>query len=327
MPEVAQMQPEVSVVVSTFNRCEILRETLESLMTQDNGGTQYEVIVVDNNSTDRTRSVVEALRSRGHSNLQYCYERTQGVSHARNKGIALSRGSLIAFTDDDIKPTQNWISSVRKAFQTFPDAHCIGGRVLPQSATEFPVWLTPAHWTPLALLDLGDDLICLDVLNGPGLVGANLAVRASVFNDVGDFSPLLQRVNDSIGSMEDHDFLLKLGRARKQIMYIPEMVVHAHIFPERLTKSYHRRWHLGHGYFYALMRAEDFEASKAKLLDIPAHVYRRALSNFYLWMKYRFKNRPDLEFHYESELRFFVGFMRQRLAERKADWNSDPTKG
>jgi len=309
-------EPDVSVVIGTYNRCDVLRGALESLMNQDSGDTQYEVIVVDNNSSDDTRTIVENLRDKwGANNLIYCFERTQGVSYARNRGISLARGRLIAFTDDDITPARDWVASVRKGFEKFPNADCIGGKVLPQASTQFPVWLTAKHWTPLALVDLGDEPIDLDVRNGPGLVAANMAVRASVFTDVGLFEPQLQRVRNSIGSMEDHQFQLRLSDANKKLKYLPELVVHANVLPERLTKEYHRRWYRGHGYFYAIMRAADFESSKMRLLDVPAHIYRRALSDVYLWMKYRLKNEPELEFQHEVELSFFWGFFRKRLSD------------
>ena len=134
-------EPDVSVIIGTYNRCEVLRGALESLMNQDAAGTEYEVIVVDNNSTDDTRSMVENLREKlGRNNLVYCFERRQGVSHARNRGITAARGCLIAFTDDDIRPARNWIASVHESFNKFPNADCIGGKVLPQQATEFPAW-------------------------------------------------------------------------------------------------------------------------------------------------------------------------------------------
>ena len=144
-----------------------------------------------------------------------------------------------------------------------------------------------------------------------------MAVRASVFADVGLFEPRLQRVKNAIGSMEDHEFQLRLTAAKKNLLYLPEWVVHADILPERLTKDYHRRWYRGHGYFYAVMRAADFEASRLRVLDVPVHVYRRALSDAYLWIKYRLQNEPELEFQHEIELSFFWGFFRKRLADRR----------
>ena len=310
--------PEVSVVVATYNRCEVLRGTLESLMNQDRSACEYEVIVVDNNSTDQTRRMIEDLRNAaGYRNLLYSFESNQGVSHARNNGISIARGGIIAFTDDDIRPTRNWISSILKAFKEFPEADCIGGKVLPNPGTKFPSWLTNEYWTPLALLDLGDGSKQLDVRTGAGLVAANLVVRASVFGEVGLFRSELQRLKDSIGSLEDHEFQLRLSDAKKCLMYIPELVVYAHVLEERLSKAYHRRWFHGHGYFYALMRDRDFEESRMRLFDVPAHLYRRTWSNVCDWLKHPLTRKGDLYFQQELELYFFLGFFRKRFSDRR----------
>jgi glycosyltransferase involved in cell wall biosynthesis len=306
--------PDVSVIVATYNRCDVVRGAVESLMNQDSRGTSYEVIVVDNNSTDDTRRTLEELCSK-HDNLSYHFEAQQGVSYARNRGIAAARAPILAFTDDDIKPASNWVASVSEGFRRFPDADAIGGKVLPETATEFPGWLTSKHWTPLALLDMGDQPVILDVLNGPGLVAANLAVRAAVFKDVGLFQPELQRVKSFIGSLEDHEFEMRLGAAKKRLMYLPELIVYAQVLDERLNKAYHRRWYRGHGHFYALMRNQQFESSKARLFDVPSHLYRRTCSNVVDWVRYRLKRNEELQLQQELELEFFWGFFRTRFAD------------
>jgi glycosyltransferase involved in cell wall biosynthesis len=312
------IEPEVSVVVATYNRYEILPGTIESLINQD-GETAYELIVVDNNSTDDTRNVINKLREKpGYEKLTYLFEEKQGVSHARNKGIAAARASIIAFTDDDIRPAKNWVSSIKKAFEKFPEADCIGGKVLPHPDTKFPAWLTDKYWTPLALLDLGNEPLKLNVHKGAGLVAANLAVRASAFKDVGLFHPQLQRVKDSVGSMEDHEFQLRLSAAKKRLMYVPELVVYAHVLEERLDKDYHRRWYCGHGHFYAVMRDEEFETSKLRLFDVPSHLYRRTCSNAFDWLRHRLTKKSDLEFQRELEMHFFRGFFRKRFANRRS---------
>lgn len=318
MPRNAAQQPEISVILATYNRCNVLRGALQSLLHQDNRGIEYEVVVVDNNSSDDTRSMVEELRDNGHPNLVYSFEKKQGVSYARNNGIAAARAPILAFTDDDIRVAPDWIWSISQGFKRFPQADCIGGKVLPQPATEFPAWLTTMHWSPLALLDLGDEPVQLNVYTGAGLVGANLVVRASVFADVGLFEPELQRVKDSIGSLEDHEFQLRVSAARKQLMYLPDLVVHADVLDERLTKDYHRRWHRGHGFFFALLRDDEFEMSKIRLFDVPAHLYRSTWSNVVDLLRYRLKGKSDLEFQQEIEIHFFLGFLRKRLADRRS---------
>jgi glycosyltransferase involved in cell wall biosynthesis len=296
-----------------------VRATIESLMTQECDGVTYEVIVVDNNSTDDTRRTIEELHKKpGYENLQYFFEEQQGVSYARNRGIAAARAPVLAFTDDDIRPAPDWVRSINEGFKRFPQADCIGGKVLPERGTEFPVWLTSKHWTPLALMDLGDEPIELNVNTGAGLVGANLAVRAAALRKVGAFRTQLQRVKGGIGSLEDHELQLRLSAAGKRLLYLPEVVVYAQVFDERLTKTYHRRWYCGHGHFYAVMRNEEFESSKIKLFDVPGHLYRRTCGNMFDWLKYRLTNREELEFQQELEIQFFWGFFRKRLADRRS---------
>ena len=311
--------PEVSVIVATYNRGDTVRGTIESLMNQECDGLEYEVIVVDNNSSDDTRRAIEDLRSRpGYEKLSYFFEQQQGVSYARNTGIAAARAPVLAFTDDDIRPANNWVRSIHDGFKRFPQVDCLGGKVLPEIGTEFPGWLTSKHWTPLALMDLGDKPVELHVDTGAGLVGANMAVRAAALRGVGSFRPHLQRVKGGIGSLEDHELQLRLSAAGKRLLYLPEMVVYAQVFAERLTKTYHRRWYCGHGHFYAVMRNEEFESSKIKLFDVPGHLYRRTCANVFDWLKYRLTNRGDLEFQQELEIQFFWGFFRKRLADRRS---------
>ena len=315
----AAKEPDVSVIVATYNRSEVLRGALESLLHQEAGGTTYEVIVTDNNSTDDTRRVVEELRAQTqHIDLVYCFEGQQGVSYARNTAIAHARAAILAFTDDDIRPAADWVRCVHEGFRRFPEADCIGGKVLPDPSIKFPEWLTENHWTPLALLNLGDEPLVLDVQNGAGLVGANLAIRTAALKEVGSFQPQLQRVKGGIGSLEDTELEFRLSAAGKRLMYVPELIVYTQVLDERLEKAYHRRWYCGHGYFYAVMRNEKFEASKLRLFDVPAHLYRSTFTNVFDWLRCRLTNEADLGFQRELELRFFWGFFRKRFAERQS---------
>ena len=314
----AATEPDVSVIVATYNRCEVLRGALESLLDQETARTTYEVIVADNNSTDDTRRVVEELRAKSNVNVVYCFEPEQGVSYARNTGVAHARASILAFTDDDIRPARDWVAAVHEGFKKFPEADCIGGKVLPDPSIKFPEWLTEKHWTPLALLNLGDEPLVLDVQNGAGLVGANLAMRAAALKEVGSFRPHLQRVKGGIGSLEDTELELRLSVAGKRLMYLPELVVYTQVLDERLDKAYHRRWYCGHGHFYAVMRNDKFEDSKLRLFDVPAHLYRSTFTNVFDWLRYRLTNEQELGFERELELRFFWGFFRKRFAERQS---------
>src|SRR4051794_17325807 len=93
--------PDVSIVISTYNRCSMLPLALESVLRQDTPGFSYEVVVVDNNSTDNTRNVIRSFESCSDGKLRYFFEAKQGLSHGWNTGIDASLAPIIAFTDDD----------------------------------------------------------------------------------------------------------------------------------------------------------------------------------------------------------------------------------
>ena len=257
--------PHISVIIGTYNRCDLLGAAIERILAQQTGGLRFELIVVDNNSTDATRQAVESFIARGHRQVRYLFEGRQGVAHARNAGIAAARAPIVAFTDDDILVAPDWLAAIHRAFEQHPEADLVGGKVLPQWSTTPPGWLTIEHWSPLALLDYGDEPILLDSRRPSCLVTANLAVRRHVFGHVGLFNPELQRVKDGIGSTEDHELMLRFYRQGRKGVYAPDVVVTAAVQPERLTKSYHRRWHTGHGRFGALMGLRKIPADAPRL--------------------------------------------------------------
>jgi glucosyl-dolichyl phosphate glucuronosyltransferase len=309
---------DISIVISTYNRCDMLPGAMKSVLAQEANDVRYELIVVDNNSTDKTREVVESFIAEGDERVRYIFEGKQGLSHARNAGIAAARAPLIVFTDDDVRAASDWVALIKRAFDEHPEVDFVGGKVLPQWEQEPPAWLTSKHWSPLAIMDYGEEEFYVDMEKPICLVGANLAFRHEVFDEVGLFKPDLQRVKDGVGSMEDHEFLIRAWKTGRRGLYVPEIVMLAEVQKERLTKDYHRRWHTGHGHFYALMREEEMEIGNARLFDVPAPLYNQALKNSFGWLKQRLRSNEALAFHHETELRFFKGFFRQRRKEFKA---------
>jgi glycosyltransferase involved in cell wall biosynthesis len=311
--------PVVSVVMSTYNRADLLPGAIDGVLAQDAGTPPFELLVVDNNSTDGTRGVIEAAARRDRR-VRYVFEPRQGLSHARNAGIAAARAALITFTDDDVRAERGWVAAIARACADHPDASMVGGRVLPDWPAPPPAWLTPSHWAPLALLDYGDAPVRVDASRPICLVGANLTIRREVFDAIGPFDAELQRVRDGIGSLEDHGFLLRAFEAGLHGVYDPRIVIHAAVQPNRLTREYHRRWHRGHGHFYALLRAPHVERSRAgTLFGVPLHLYRQAVADACGWAAAAVGRRPDDAFRRELALRFFAGFSASRRRQFRAD--------
>ena len=310
--------PAVSVVISTYNRCASLVGALESVLAQETSGADYEVIVVDNNSTDQTHEVVESFIAHGHQRLRYIFEGRQGLSHARNAGVAHARASLIAFTDDDVRAARDWVANIKRAFDEHAEVDAVGGKVLPRWQSEPPPWLTREHWAPLALLDFGDVPFYTNLSRPLCLVGANLALRRSIFDKVGLFEPKFQLVKDGIGSTEDYELQRRMWQVGCQGLYVPNVVVSAEVQAERLTKAYHRRWHRGHGVTFATMRLSEIELSRARLFDAPAHLYNQAMRNALAWLVCTIQGRQAQAFYHETKLYFISGFLRRRRADYRA---------
>ena len=311
----------LAIIVPTYNRAASLERTLLSVAGPAGDAVAFArprdenapaVIVVDNNSTDATPDVVAGFGPA----VRYIKESRQGLSFARNTGIEAARAldaELLAFVDDDVEATPNWAAAVVRAFDQQPEVDCIGGRVLPSNAEDLPAWLTPEHWGPLALQDHGPEPLVFDATCPRGLIGANFAFRHRVFESLGEFSPEVQRVKDGIGSTEDHEMLQRLYDAGGRAAYVPNVVVTTTVPAERMTYEYHRRWHLGHGRFTARMRnTETEQTTQGRLLGVPAHLFRTALSDGVRWVTSSAARDRAQAFEAETRLWFFSGFFKER---------------
>ena len=307
---------EISAVVATYNRSDALQRAIQGLLAQEGCSAGHEVIIVDNNSTDRTRSVVESFVHRADVPLRYIFEQKQGVSHARNAGIAAARGAIIAFLDDDVTPAPSWLLTLHRAFCTSPTAGFVGGKVLPEWEAPPPAWITRDHWMPLALVDYGDTPSAVNATNRLGLISANLAVRRSALERAGLFAPELQRVKDRIGSMEDHEFLERLVGQGIEGLYVPDLITTTRVPVRRMEREYHRRWHAGHGHFYAIMRSDELEPpSGRRLFGVPAYLYKQAAGDVAGLFRSWWSATPEQAAKFEMRLCFFGGFVRKRYAD------------
>jgi glycosyltransferase involved in cell wall biosynthesis len=297
----------------------VLPRALDSLLNQDLDHARYEIVVVDNNCTDGTSQIIESFCS-NYPNVRSVFEPTQGLSQARNTGILTARAPLIAFTDDDVRVSRDWVSTIVRLFAEHPEAAGLGGRVLPNWGGPWPAWLTREHWAPLALVDYGDSAFHVNTSKPLCLIGANSAYRRDAFNRIGMFALHVQAVGREV-AIEDHEFLLRLWRSRGQGYYCPSLTVISDIAPERMQRRYHRRWHYRHGHFLAVMRDEDLERSRmGRFLGVPAHLYRQLLGDLVAWLSTLARGRSDRAFAYEINLWSHAGFLRTRWLEFFSPW-------
>lgn len=316
---------ELSIVISTFNRRAGLVRAVEACLAQD-GDVQYEVLVVDNNSTDDTRAWVEDRARSAGGRLRYLFEPRQGLPYARNTGVQHARADIVAFTDDDVEVAADWAVATVRAFAIHPEVDIIGGKVLPRWPGPAPRWFSRLQWAPLALQDKGDAPVAIDASNAaPCLIGASFAFRREVFDRIGLFDAAYLRA-------QDREIQLRLWQARGRGLYVPDVVAWVDVPPERLTRAYFRFWYSRSGRYASRMRlleridaegrlVEPARRSGRSILGCPAFVLRQILEHGRDWMAALIRRDEALAFYNENRVRFLWSYARERMGEgrRKQD--------
>jgi glucosyl-dolichyl phosphate glucuronosyltransferase len=230
----------ISAIICTYNRSKYLPKAIESLIKQDMDYEKYEIIVIDNNSTDNTPEIVRAYQQK-HKNLRYIFEPDQGLSIARNRGAAEARGEYVAYLDDDAMADTSWLSSLEYNFHNLtPPPFCIGGKVYLDWEGETPKWF-PEQLLPLYThLDHGDRALLLNEReNTLYLQGANMAFRREIFEGgLNGFLSSIGRKGKSLLSGEETEMIKRLVSLTLPVFYVPDAVVRHIVLPERRTRKY-----------------------------------------------------------------------------------------
>jgi glucosyl-dolichyl phosphate glucuronosyltransferase len=316
-----------SVVIATYNRAAVLKDTLASLAGLE-PGAPWEVIVVDNNSSDDTRAVVEAAAAAFPAPLSYAFEREQGRSAALNCGFGLATGDIVVTTDDDVRVAPDWLTTIGRGLADHPCDY-IGGRVTPiWESPEVPRWFPPTTgllWGVVALLDYGPAAVPFG--NRPPL-GVNMAIRRDALERVGGFDTRVGRKAGTLLGQEVREWCMRARAAGLVGFYVPDVVVR-HLIPrDRLTKRYFRRWFYWRGVSRAMLYAQsglDMEKPEAPALDartvphvagVPRYLFRTAVGAFSDAIRALLRRDYSTSFERELWLWMFAGIVRQRWKDR-----------
>jgi glucosyl-dolichyl phosphate glucuronosyltransferase len=237
-----------SVIIPTANRSEALGQSLMSLVGLNYDADNFEILVIDNGSTDRTKEVVhEVIAHHPQHRIRYIYDPEPGLLTGRHRGAQEARGELLTFVDDDIEADPRWLAAIVKTFQD-PSVQLVGGRNLPKYAVSPPAWLEGFWWTPpygghacgsLSLLDLGETPCDIDANY---IWGLNFSIRREALFDLGGFHPDIVPMHlQHLQGDGETGLTIKANQSGYRALYQPQALVHHCVPAGRLTPEYFER--------------------------------------------------------------------------------------
>ncbi len=208
--------PKISVVVCTYNREKLLPGCLESLANQSADKTLYEVLVIDNNSSDNTRKVANQFVGK-YPNFRALFEKNQGLSHARNLGVNEAAADYVGFIDDDARAKGNWIETALKIIDE-KQPHIFGGPAYPIFKNGKPGWFKDEY-------GIRGDMGQSGWLEKGFIVGTNIIFKKSLLKEYGGFDPQLGMKGDQISYHEETRIVFRALKEKKKVYYAKELAV------------------------------------------------------------------------------------------------------
>lgn len=236
---------QFSVIVCTYNRDKYIYKTLEHVARNNFPNRDYEIILVNNNSTDRTAAECERFQQNYPSiSFRYFLETNQGLSFARNRGIREAQGEILIFLDDDAFVTQDYLGNLHVNLKKYP-AVAFGGKIIPEyESGQSPRWMSKWSYSWVSALDKGNQVCLFKGKSYP--IGANMGFRRDSLPS-GHFNTALGRNKGNLMGGEEKDIFNRMKAKNAAIYYFPNVTVR-HIIPEkRTTRGYIHQLALGIG--------------------------------------------------------------------------------
>ncbi len=219
----------ISVIICTYNREDLLGQAILSVVNQSLPSDQYEIIIVDNNSTDTTREIAEKFINEFPDRaIRYVFEKTPGLGYARKTGAKEAKGQYVGFLDDDAKADVHYLEKASKAIKDKDVLLSFGGPIHPFYLAPKPDWFKNEY----EIRTWGDEVRWLE--KGVSLSGSNMFFLKSMYSKISENSEALGMKADQMAFGEDNmlfENLNKLFPDKNNVLYVPDMIVY-HAVPE-----------------------------------------------------------------------------------------------
>jgi glycosyltransferase involved in cell wall biosynthesis len=307
---------DISLIICTYNRAQLLKETIDSFFQMEiPKDTSYELIIVDNNSSDETKTVVNEFIKGNPHKIRYIYESKQGLNYARNRGIIESSGEIIAFTDDDIEFDKDWIKEILKTFKDFPDAWSMGGKIIPIFKDDKPEWISDNLMGIYGYMNRSSNIICMEFPDFP--FEANMAFRKETFNKLELFPITLSRNNKSLLSNAGIYLFYLISRSEGKVIYNPHAFIKHKVQKKMITK----KWILRRLYWQGIsdVKFEQLTNKKPKKILLKeaykdfASILRGIFGSSGISIKKLYWHIRSFEFNKWADYCRRIGVIRQKL--------------
>jgi len=302
---------DFTVIICTYNRSHNLANCIDYLASQQGAEDfEWEVLIVDNNSSDNTRQVVEQLARKSPLRLRYTFEPQQGLNYARNRGIEESDSRYFCYVDDDILVDSNWLAALYQTLDS-KDADAVGGRIHLDPEIKLPPWITPDVQGFLGYQDYGEQSFMMDG-KSQYPYGGNMSINRRVVDRIGIFNPKLGRKGEGRSRSElfkgaETDYFHRLaatGNAR--IYYEPGAIVYHQVLPHQLERKYLLTIHYNAGFQKAFYDKSSF---RRRMLGIPLFIYPQFARATAKYLRQLISRGPHQAFRQLMTVGHFLGTM------------------
>lgn len=263
-----QMKKEtfISIAICTYNRAEYLEDTLHDLANQSTNSSHFEILVINNNSSDETETVCEKFVERySDLNFRYVTEKNQGLSFARNRAVDETEADMILYIDDDVHLGSDFVETAIRYVEQSPNVKCAGGRIFVQFDEGEPDWIPDELMPMFGLHDLGENAHNYPLSNFPR--GGNMLIKKEVFEEIGRFDTGLGRIGKELLGSEEKAFFDRVRDHGITLHYWPEMELYHRIGNQRLSKEYLKNQSKGIGLSERVRLKHSFGKTALKLMS------------------------------------------------------------